>query len=178
MSIKRIRVEIKGKSPLIMRAHPYIQEKPSEKQSPEEQAEEGTYRDPNTRELFIPGINIHRCLINGGTYSKGKGRASLQKLVAASVMVENEHCWLGTKDYVIDGRWVVIQKGRVMRYRPRLNEWQTSFTIIFDDNLLTENQLRKVVDDSGDLIGLLEFRPEKKGPFGRFMVVEWKQVKA
>jgi len=31
-----------------------------------------------------------------------------------------------------------------------------------------------VVDDAGVRVGLLDFRPERKGSFGRFMVVEWK----
>jgi hypothetical protein len=44
----------------------------------------------------------------------------------------------------------------------------------YDDVLLKESELRRVVDDAGSRVGLLEFRPEKKGPFGRFIVTEWK----
>jgi len=29
------------------------------------------------------------------------------------------------------------------------------------------------VDDTGQRVGLLDFRPEKKGPFGRFVVTRW-----
>jgi hypothetical protein len=39
--------------------------------------------------------------------------------------------------------------------------------------LLTEKNLRKIVDDGLQRVGLLDFRPEKKGSFGRAMVVKW-----
>jgi hypothetical protein len=159
-----------------MHAYPLVPIEALEKKSIEEQAEHAVYRDPDIGLLYIPGIAIQRALINGATYSKGKGRATLQKPVAACVLVNPERISLGVKDYKIDARPVVIPatKGRVMRFRPRIDEWQVTFEIEFDSNLLKESELRRVVDDTGSRVGLLDFRPEKKGPFGRFMVVEWK----
>jgi hypothetical protein len=49
-----------------------------------------------------------------------------------------------------------------------------TFEIEYDTVLLKEEELRQVVDDAGSRVGLLDFRPEKKGPFGRFIVTEWK----
>ncbi len=175
MATKKIKCTIKGISPLLMHAYPMQPIEAIEKRSPEEQAEYSAYRDPDTKYLYIPGIAIQRSFIASATYSKGKGRGSLQKPVAACVLVDPERCDLGVKDFLLDARPVVIPatQGRVVRYRPRLNEWTTTFEIEFDDNLLTETQLRRVVDDAGSRVGLLDFRPEKKGPFGRFMVVDW-----
>ena len=62
-----------------------------------------------------------------------------------------------------------------MRYRARLDEWATEFVAEYDNTLLTEKQLRDVIDNAGLRVGLLDFRPERKGPFGRFMVVKWEQ---
>jgi len=45
--------------------------------------------------------------------------------------------------------------------------------ISYDDSILKETELRKVVDDAGSRVGLLDFRPEHKGPFGRFIVTHW-----
>ncbi len=42
--------------------------------------------------------------------------------------------------------------------------------------LLTESQVRTIVEDTGSRIGILDFRPEKKGSFGRFMITSWKKV--
>lgn len=175
MATKKIQCTIKGISALLMHAFPMEPIEAIEKRSPEEQAEYSTYRDPDTGNLYIPGIAIQRAFIGAATYSKGKGRGSLQKPVAACVMVSPERCDLGIKDYIIDSRPVVVPatKGRVVRHRPRLDNWQVTFEIEFDDNLLTEMQIRRIVDDAGSRVGLLDFRPERKGPFGRFMVIDW-----
>lgn len=175
MAVKKVRCTIKGISALLMHSFPMQPIEAIEKRSPEEQAEYSAYRDPDTQSLYVPGIAIQRAFIGSASYSKGKGRGSLQKPVAACVMVNPERCDLGVKDYVVDSRPVVVPatKGRVVRHRPRLDSWQTTFEIEFDDNLLTEAQMRRVVDDAGSRVGLLDFRPERKGPFGRFMVIDW-----
>lgn len=172
-----IQVSIRGISPLLMHAFPLRPIEALEKKPPEEQAELAAYRDPDTGELYIPAINIQRCLVSAAAYSKGRGRSTLQKPVAACVFVDPERVLLGTKEYSIDARAVVVPatRGRVVRYRPRLDNWECSFSLTYDPTLLTEAQLRKVVDDAGNWVGLLDFRPEKKGPFGRFMVVEWRK---
>ncbi|MDD4484272.1 MAG: hypothetical protein PHD55_07900 [Methanoregula sp.] len=145
------------------------------KMSKEEQAEIAAYRDEESGDLYIPGVAIQRALIAAATYSKGKGRASLQKPVAACVFVDPDQCSLGTTTYKIDARAVVVPatKGRIVRFRPRLDAWEIAFSLDYDPDLLTEQQLRTVVDDAGARVGLLDFRPERKGPFGRFMVTFW-----
>lgn len=174
MSIKTILVTIKGASPLLMHRFPLVAPEAIEKKTAAEQAEVSAYRT-ESGSLYIPGSNIQRALVSAATFSKGKGRSTLQKPVAACVGVSPEYCDLGVKDYTVDSRAVVVPatKGRVVRHRPRLDEWAVTFTITYDDTLLKETELRRVVDDCGLRVGLLDFRPEKKGPFGRFMVTEW-----
>jgi len=69
---------------------------------------------------------------------------------------------------------IAATKGRIVRHRPRLDQWQLKFEIEYDPTLLKETQVRKIVDDAGCRVGLLDFRPERKGPFGRFTVTNWK----
>ncbi len=175
MTIQKVNCTIKGLSALLMHAYPMTPIEAIEKKSPTEQAELSTYRDPDNGQLYIPGIAIQRSLVGAATYSKGKGRGSLQKPVAACVQIFPERCGLGTKEFIIDSRPVVIAatKGRIVRHRPRLDNWQVSFSIEYDDTLLTEQQVRRIVDDAGSRVGLLDFRPERKGPFGRFVVISW-----
>lgn len=175
MPQSRINCTIEGISPLLMHKYPLVPIEALEKKSTEEQAELAAYRIPDNGALYIPGTAIQRCCVGAASYSKGKGRASLQKVVAACLMVSPEYCSLNVKDFTIDGRPIVVPatKGRVMRYRPRLDEWATTFRIDFDKDLLTEVQVRRVVDDAGSRVGLLDFRPACKGPFGRFMVTKW-----
>ena len=179
MGISKINVSIKGLTPLLMHAYPMVPIEALDKKPKEEQAEHAAYRDPDTKELYIPGINIQRAMINGATYSKGKGRSTLQKPVAACVFVFPERVSLGTKKFSIDSRPVVIKAtgGRVLRHRPRLDTWECSFEIEFDNDLLKESEMRTILDNTLLRVGLLDFRPEKKGSFGRAMVTEWKAQK-
>ena len=179
MSIDVVDIKIKGTGGMLMNHHPVEPIEAIEKKTREEQAEYATYRIPDSGELFIPGINVRAALIQGGKYSKGKGRATLSKTVAACVMVSPEYLNLGTKDYVIDTRWArnPTTGGSILRHRPRLDDWEVSFRLEYENSLLSEKQVRKIVDDTGHLIGLLDYRPEKKGMFGRFMVTEWKTKK-
>lgn len=174
MSTKLINCKIKGISPLLMHAFPLVPIEAFEKKTPEEQAEYSAYKDP-LGNYYVPGVNIQRCLIAAAAYSKGKGRASLQKQAAACLMVNPEHVLLNQKTYEIDIRPVVIPatKGRVLRYRPRFDNWELTFEIEYDDNMLTEIEIRRIVDDAGLKVGLLDFRPACKGPYGRFIVIEW-----
>jgi len=172
----KITCTIKGLSPLLMHRFPLVPIEALDKLPPNEQAEHSTYRDEQTRQLYIPGVAFQRALIGAAKWSKGRGRLSLQNEVCACVIVSPECALLGVTKFAVDSRPVVIAatKGRVLRHRPRLDSWQATFEIEFDPTLLKESQLRKIVDDAGSRVGLLDFRPERKGPYGRFTVTSWK----
>jgi hypothetical protein len=176
--IQTIECKITGLSPLLMHAYPLVPVEALEKKTGPEQAEIAAYRDPESRRLYIPQMAMQRALIAGAAYSKGKGRASLQKPAAACLLIEQPYLWIGTSDYAVDVRPVVIPatKGRVLRYRPRVDKWATTFRLNYDDTLLSAKQVRQIVDDTGKNVGVLDFRPEKKGPFGRFIVDSWEAV--
>jgi len=168
-------VTIEGTSALLMKKYPEIPIEGFEKKTPQEQAELSSYRIPGSKELYIPGVAIQRAIVNAATYSKGKGRASLQKTAAACIMVLPEFVGLGTDKFTVDSRPVVVPatKGRIMRHRPRIDNWQGSFGIEWDENLISEAQVKRIVEDMGTRVGLLEFRPACKGPYGRCKVTQW-----
>jgi len=174
MATKTVELTITGVSPLLMHSFPLVSIEGLDKLTREEQAEHATYRDPEGK-LYVPGINIQRALVAGAAYSKGKGRATLAKVAAACLAVSPERIPLGVEEYTIDSRPVVIPatKGRILRHRPRFDEWQMTFTLEYDPILLDGEQVRRIVDDTGSRVGLLDFRPERKGPFGRFTVTSW-----
>jgi hypothetical protein len=153
-----------------------------EKRTKEEQAEISAYRIPegfdNAGNLYVPGIAVQTACVNAGSYSKGKGRATLAKIVAACLFIDPEYLDLKTTKYAIDSRPVVIKAtgGRIVRHRPRLNEWSVELTASYDDELLMVDQLRTVFNDMGTRVGLLDFRPAHKGPFGRCRVDLWEPL--
>lgn len=174
--MKSVAVGIKGMSPLLMHRFPMEPVEAIEKMPPEEQARLSLYEIDG--KPYIPGVNMQRALIAAAAYSKGKGRASLQKNASAGLFVDETVLPLNgsTTPWVVDARSVVIPatKGRIVRYRPRFDQWETQFTITYDETLLSEVEVRRIVDDAGQRVGLLDFRPERKGPFGRFVVTRWK----
>ena len=175
MGTKTIKVKISGTSPLLMHSFPLEPIEAIEKKPKEEQAELAAYRNPDGK-LHVPGLNVQRALIAGAVYSKGKGRASLQRPAAACLDISPEYILLDNDHWdEIDSRRVVVPatRGAVIRHRPRFNKWDLTFELEYDDTLLTEAQVRRIVDDTGKRVGLLDFRPEKKGPFGRFVVTHW-----
>lgn len=173
--IHRVVVGVRGVTPLLMHAFPLVPIDGVDKMTPADQAEHAAYRDPETRHLYVPATAVFRGLIDAGAFSRGKGRASLTRIVAACCTVSPERIDLGVTEYAVDSRSVVVPatRGRVIRHRPRLDHWQCRFTLDYDARLLSERHVRTIVDDMCSRVGLLDFRPATKGPFGRAMVVSW-----
>ena len=152
------------------------------KGTPREQATTKLYAETNGQ-LYIPGSNIFACIIAAGIFHKvGKKQLTTNKssLIPAGCIVEELICPLGTDQWEVDARSVVnpSTQGRMMCYRPRLDVWSLTFTLDIDTSVFDPKLIRAVVDDAGKKIGLGDFRPQRKGPFGRFVVTEWKEIAA
>jgi hypothetical protein len=50
------------------------------------------------------------------------------------------------------------------------------FTAEIDTSVVSEKLMREIIDAAGNRIGLGDFRPAKKGPYGRFRVDYWNAV--
>jgi len=182
----RIKVTIKGKTPLLMCA--FLESKlesgnriRDKNATPREMAETFTYRDKKG-DLCIPGVCIFACIIEGGKFSKiGKSKITTQKssLIPSGVSLEEENCSLGTKKFEVDSRSAVVPAtgGRIMVHRPRLDEWQVTFTLNIDEKEFSEKDVRKFINDAGNKCGLLSYRPSHKGWFGKFDVTHWDIIK-
>jgi len=152
---------------------------------PRDVAEKGVYRLPS-KQLAVPGAAFARMLREAGGGHKAKGsRKSLKYIIPASVIVLDELCGLYQNDrktpivdFEVDARPVTIPatKGRVMRYRARLNEWCAKVTIRLNETLMSEQIVRQLFIEGVQQIGIGDFRPEKGGPFGTSQLVAWDQV--
>jgi hypothetical protein len=186
----RIQVTIEGLTPLIMNRFTDEAEiattsghspafKGNGRGTPREQAARTAYRDPKTGELYVPGPNIFASLVDAGKFHKlGKNKLTTQKssLVPAGLLVPELMVPLGTKEFEVDSRRVRIPAtgGCVMRHRARLDRWKTSFTLEVDETMFSPQFVRALVDDAGKKVGLGDYRPATRGPFGRFVVSGWK----
>ena len=170
--MKQLKFKLKGLSPLLQNRFTG-EEKTGKNNTPLEQAEEHSYRSENGN-LCIPQANLMRALVRGAAETKvgGKGKKTYKNAIASAVWLEEPELDLGTKDFVVDSKPVVIAatKGRIIRHRPRVNNWTASGTLNYDENVIPESALKKILLDTGASVGLMDFRPEKFGPFGRFTV--------
>jgi len=148
--------------------------------TPREQASNKLYTGGDGETLVIPGPNLFRCLIDAGTFFKaGKSKVTTAKtsLIPACVSIsEIEIPIVSDESWDVDTRAVRIPStgGRILCHRPSFNDWKLEFTVELDTEFMTSKLLREIFDAAGKRIGLGDFRPACKGPFGKFVVTSWK----
>jgi len=146
--------------------------------TPREQATRTAYRDPTTGELYVPGPNLFAALVEAGRFHKvGRVKVTTQKssLVPAGLVVTDLMVPLATKEFEVDSRRVRIPAtgGCIMRHRARVDTWKATFTLDVDETVFSSQFVRVLLDDCGKKVGLGDFRPSTRGPFGRFVVSGW-----
>lgn len=147
--------------------------------TPREEAEKAAYRDDQGN-CYFPGAAIARLLREAGAAHKQRGsRKSLKYIVPSAVLVPQDtialHNGKPLHDFEVDSRPVTIPstKGRIMRHRPRFEKWQATFVLEIDDDVLPPDMVQQLLTEGGRGIGIGDYRPERGGPFGRFMVTGW-----
>ena len=149
------------------------------KGTPKEQCEPKLYHDENGK-LMIPGPNVMACITEGGKFFKaGKSKITTLKssLIPACVFMQETVIPLVSKEgWSVDTRAVRNPStgGRFWCHRPCFHDWALTFTVELDEDLIERKLFREIVDAAGRRIGLGDFRPACKGPFGRFVVTDWK----
>lgn len=188
--MKTISVRIEGMTPYLM--HKFSEEAEADKAtrrvkvsqpSPREEAEKFVYRNEDGT-FFFNAYSIIGTLGNAGANHKMRGsRKSLKFIVPSAVRVTSDRITMlnGTgpaKDFEVDSRPVTIPatKGRIMRHRPRFDKWSAEFDLVINEKLLDPEQVHILLNEAGESIGIGDFRPEKRGPFGTFRVVSFKEV--
>lgn len=132
-------------------------------------------------EVVMPGVNIYAGLIMGGKKSKRGVK------IKSGTNIREDFCPLsyeGQKIKVANNgeipnseldkfytlynfqSMVVVQGKRLLRTRPCFQKWSFGCTVDFDDNVIEEDEIIKVAEDAGLLVGLGDWRPR----YGRFMV--------
>ena len=75
--------------------------------------------------------------------------------------------------YAIDRRRARIQRAGILRCRPRFDLWSVWLTLIYDELLLPQPDiLKEIATDAGRRFGVGDYRPQTRGWFGRFAVVD------
>lgn len=188
--MKTIGVEIRGITPLLI--HRFSEDAEQAKST---RRMEVNQRDPRTEAtknayiandgtFFFNAFSIPSAMGNAGSNHKARGtRKTLRFVVPSAVRMKSDTVTITNgsgpaKNFEVDARPVTIPatKGRVMRYRPRFDQWGAAFELTVDDNLLSVEMAQQLLQEAGQSIGIGDFRPEKRGPFGTFRVVKFEEV--
>lgn len=190
MKMKKINVEIKGTTDLLMNNYNIQAELDRKKgkritqtYEPKEEAEKSCYRDEDGKYLVIPSRMVYASMLNASSFHK-INRRSAKSILAGSIRVEQEDIPLldkdnkPLKDYIIDNRAVVIQRARVIKSRAKIKDWKAKFTLIYNEQLIADPEIIKVVlTEAGMRIGIGDYRPQKSGWYGTFSITKFDEVK-
>lgn len=182
MAVNIVTFKVTGLSEILMNNPASMDEEKAtsvrtKKIPPEEDAEKRLYINEDGN-FWVPSVAFLRGLWQGAAYRK-IGKDSARSLIQASVFSIEEQTVLLDKDtqkpitkYEIDSRTVVIKAtgGRIMRHRPKVSNWMCLLSLEIDSDFITIDIILPLMNRAGRMIGVMDFRPEKRGSFGRYEV--------
>ncbi len=173
--MKTINVEITGIAPLLQNRFPVEEHGQNQTKAkkkvyiPEDEAKKCLYiRDG---QIFQPAEHIYQSMVRAAVDFKYEGKKTYKDVITSGILVEPEEIPLiSEKPYEIDTRPVMIQRSRVLRWRPKFNQWKLGFKItILDEKNINQITLKEILDRAGSTKGIGDYRPR----FGRFIVSFW-----
>ena len=180
--METLHIKLKGLSPLLMN-NPISMARAeggalSRKviPAPEEEAAAKRYLLPDGN-FYLPAIAVRASMLNGARGYR-IGRRPAREILAAAVILTDEVFPISRdgkpipgSDYQIEIRRAVVQRQGVMRARPRIDlPWELECIFNFNSELANLEQVTTALQTAGQAVGLLDYRPEKSGWFGRFEV--------
>lgn len=185
-----IYLRIRGVTPLLMHNPKDLMalgngRKASRKQTlpPEVEARLGAYRTPDGY-LYVGADHFREALLRGSSGLR-VGRKPLRPYLAAALFILEPYFVLErngaplTEYDRIDIRRAVVKKQGIQRARPVIDlPWEFTARYQYDPRVILDPEnFVESAQEAGLRIGLLDYRPECGGIFGRFEVVEsWWEV--
>jgi hypothetical protein len=174
----KVNVTIEGVTPLLMNRFrdASIEGKATKKGEAKEQAVEDKLYLTAEGKPYIPSVYFWRALIDAGKklQVRGQKKATYSKIVGSVVEI-NPDC------IEIKGKWEAYRtsavnpmtKGRMMVTRPMFNKWSCSFEILVNGDEIAADTMNTLLTTAGQTTGIGDWRPEKKGKFGKFIVTKF-----
>ncbi|MBP9855702.1 MAG: hypothetical protein KBC48_00120 [Candidatus Pacebacteria bacterium] len=186
--IQNVKVKIKGVSPYLMNpmTEDILDELRTGNRAPimkDRPVEEISQRKLCTEsgKIGIPVENLLACMAEAGRKVKhGKDQISTAKTTTMYSLLSVEETFLPFTNLVPENDGWIVDKRRgrlkdgtaVCIVRPKFMSWGFEFTLTIDGNGVSPDTIKQLVKCAGN-IGLGDFRPSCKGPFGRFTIESW-----
>lgn len=153
--------------------------KTKKKYIPEEEAEAGLYVN-SKKQYCLPAIAFRSALIKAVS-NKKVGKKSASAIMSAAVFnadaetvddemipILDKSTMKPVKTYGIDSRRAIVMKAGVIRHRPKFSNWSCLIPLQIDTDLVSPEVVAENLNEAGTIIGVGDYRVEKKGWFGRF----------
>lgn len=194
-----VQVTIRGLTPLLMnRMDPSVLEALRTKTKKAKTASIGSTLTPHEeaeRKLYlaedgpyIPGRMLMSCLIEAGKYVRLDGKRQITNakttVLPGLMALLSSTIPLREPDTDKPAEWEAdVMQGRnpnggeaVALCRPRFDAWSMTFLIEIYEDEIGENTIRELMDKAGRRCGLADYRPQRKGIFGQFLVERWDRL--
>lgn len=180
--METIKVTIQGTTPLLFNRFRDVQiEGKSKKRTgaiAEADIEDKLYLDENGKPQ-VPSVYLKNCITEAAKQFKipGKGKSTYSKIVGSTVDISPFYIDLDADKYEVFRISAVnpMTKGRMMVTRPKFDKWSASFEILLNDNQVDVSVMNEILDHAGKYVGIGDWRPDKKGMFGKFMITSFKK---
>jgi len=174
----RYLVEVKGVSPLLMNRfipEQIVETRVRRSNANDVSVEDKLYLTEDGRP-YVPNTYIRNSLIEAGKSIriKGRGKSTYSKLLGSSLIVQPDAILIDSTSGWEPFTTTAVNpttKGRVMVTRPMFKDWKLSFeAVVLDD--IPEEVFRDILDEAGRYVGIGDWRPAKKGMYGKFIVTK------
>jgi hypothetical protein len=153
--------------------------------SPDDLAESKVLRNDKGH-MGFPVEYLFACLVNAGRKVSYSGKMNISTaestLLPSFLSLEEEFITFvdQTTKWETDIRRVVNKttKGAMAAVRPKFKKWSFRVLIEVDNGEIALDKIQQLFRIAGKTQGLGDFRPSKRGPFGRFALTGWEVVQA
>lgn len=201
-SMKRIKVRIEGRTPLMMCPMPEetLEALWKRKRSAAASTSEMSYEQAAARQVIkdekgriaLPTTYFYGAFVEAGRKVTLKGRANVStaettELYSFFEIEGGEYLPLSNGTPGEEPTWVVDKRpGRNLNapgkpaccvIRPKFPQWSVDMVIAVDTEVdgASISVARQIVERAGR-VGVGAFRPSKRGPFGQFRIAEWTEI--
>jgi len=154
------------------------------------EAGEKIYREGNepTGKIGLPITMLFACLVAAGRMVAFRGKKMIS--TAETTLLPDFFTLVGDFLYLREAQdgetedlWVVDKRRgqgntgvAVCVTRPKFNKWSFEVVLEFDDKKADLSTIQALFTNAGSAQGLGSFRPNKRGPFGRFTAANWVDI--
>lgn len=186
--MKIYNVTITGITPLLMNRPSQLEisdkskDVKRETKTPEEKAKSKLYTDAEGK-IYMPSTWFRGALVEAGKQKKmgGKGssKATYSKAIGSCASVEPFEILLKKPNWKTFSILAVnpTTRGRNQLDRPQFKNWEADMQVQFEEEQIEPSIMKEIFDIAGKFVGVGDWRPAKKGMFGKFQVTSWKEAK-